>query len=203
MEINKKVFKTFKLIDQKQTSMSNMHLFNHECVIQKYEDPLEIFNEFYDIRYKFYTKRREFKLNKLKEQLLILSAKVRFIQDFIDKKIDIINQDDVVINEQLEKLEYPKIDNTYDYLLNMAIRTLTKKRIDELNNSLDNKQKEYDDLFKKNEKDLWMEDLEKFKVEYQKMMDEYEDLYMNAAVEPVETKSKSKPKAKTKEKIEV
>ena len=53
MEINKKVFKTFKLIDQKQTSMSNMHLFNHECVIQKYEDPLEIFNEFYDIRYKF------------------------------------------------------------------------------------------------------------------------------------------------------
>lgn len=196
MEINKKVFKTFKLIDQKQTSMSNMHLFNHECVIQKYEDPLEIFNEFYDIRYKFYTKRREFKLNKLKQQLIILSAKVRFIQDFIDKKIDIINQDDVVINEQLEKLEYPKIDDTYDYLLNMAIRTLTKKRIDELNNSLDNKQKEYDDLFKKNEKDLWMEDLEKFKVEYQKMMDEYEDLYMNAAVEPVETKSKSKPKAK-------
>ena len=39
-----------------------------------------------------------------------------------------------------------------------------------------------------------MEDLEKFKVEYQKMMDEYEDLYMNAAVEPVETKSKSKQK---------
>ena len=75
-------------------------------------------------------------MNKLKEQLLILSAKVRFIQDFIDKKIDIINQDDVVINEQLGKLEYPKIDNTYDYLLNMAIRTLTKKRIDELNNSL-------------------------------------------------------------------
>ena len=183
----------FKLIDSKNTSMSNMHLYNNNCIIRKYLTPVDILKEFYNIRIQYYTKRKEFKISKLEKQLLILNAKVRFINDFINKNINIINEEDEVINKQLEDLEYPKIDDCFDYLLNMSIRTLTKKRSDELNISHDNKETELNILKGKTEKDLWIEDLTELEDCYQKMMIHFEETYFG--------ENCSKPTQSSKKKI--
>lgn len=191
----------FKLIDSKNTVMTNMHLYNNNCIIQKYLTPLDILHEFFDIRMQYYTKRKSYKLEKLNKQLLILNAKVRFIQDFINNKINIINQDDDLINQQLDDLEYPRIDNTFDYLLTLPIRSLTKKRMDELNNNFDNKQTELNILQNKTEKDLWLEDLTQLENIYQQMLIDFEKNYFdNTTINNVKNKKtvKKQPKKQSK-----
>ena len=56
-------------------------------------------------------------------------------------------------------MDLVKIGNSYDYLINMRIRSLTKSKIEELKKQTELKLAEYNNLVKKNKKDLWKDDL--------------------------------------------
>ena len=104
---------------------------------------------------------------------------MKFINDFINKEINIINEEDDIIEEQLKNREYPKYsknikeydsnDLSYEYLLGMAIRTLTKKKIQELEKLCNDKKNQIDILESKDEKDLWKADLSEFMKHYLKI----------------------------------
>jgi hypothetical protein len=51
--------------------------------------------------------------------------------------------------------------------------------MDELQNNLINKKNDYDNLYGKTEKSLWIDDLDKFEIEYAKMMNNYHTIIMN------------------------
>ena len=51
-----------KLIDSKKTNTSNMHLFNKDGQIKKYESAESILEEFYEIRRDFYEKSSAFNI---------------------------------------------------------------------------------------------------------------------------------------------
>ena len=87
----------------------------------------------------YYQKRKTYQLDTLEKELVILNAKVKFIEDFIKGVIKISNQSKKDIILQLEKFEYPKIEETYDYLIKMPIYNLTKERIEELKKDRDTK----------------------------------------------------------------
>ena len=57
---------------------------------------------------------------------------------------------------------------SYNYLIGMPIRSLTKKKIIELNNQRDKKEKEYISLQRKTPRQLWVNDLDEFLKEYKK-----------------------------------
>ena len=161
------LIKKFGLIDSKNTSMSNIHFYNESGSIQKFENPIEILKIFYDIRLNYYVKRREYNLQKLKEELDIIRSKVEFIQRFVSGELKILNIDEEKIIEQLNKINedsditiFVKVEDSYDYLITMQIRSLTKKRIEELNNLQEKKEAEYKALQKKTSKDLWKIDLD-------------------------------------------
>ena len=68
------------------------------------------------------------------------------------------------IESDLEENEFPKLVNdTYNYLLNMAIYTLTKEKIDELKKQQDELQTEYNNIKAKSIEDMWREELESLK----------------------------------------
>ena len=180
----------FKLTDTSYTNYSNMHLYNSKGTITKFETPEEILNDFYLIRLAFYAKRKEYLLRSMKRELDIFEAKIRFITEFISGEINILHKEDEEIYQMLEERGYPKfgkeLDNedeenvdtsdfNYEYLLNMKIKSLTKKKIEELKNLHENKLALYNDLMSKSDKDLWKEDLENFIVAYRKNLKEYED----------------------------
>lgn len=96
----------FKLVAVIKTS--NMHLFNEEGVITKYTDPLDIIKSFYELRLKFYDKRRGYLLAKLEHEMNILKMKVQFINHVIDGTVKINNIKWVKVEEQLEKHKYLK-----------------------------------------------------------------------------------------------
>ena len=170
---------TLKLIDTKNTNNSNMHFYNSDRVIRKYDTVEKILKEFYLVRIAFYSKRKAHLLKKLTHEYNIYYYKMKFIKDFINKEIKIINEDDEFIEEQLIEREYPKFsknlkeydseDVSYEYLLGMAIRSLTKKKMDELQKCCDEKKVAIGILESKTEKDLWTEDLNDFMEYYLKI----------------------------------
>ncbi|XP_057870528.2 DNA topoisomerase 2 [Cryptomeria japonica] len=68
-------------------STSNMHLFDANGAIQKYETPEQILECFYHIRLEFYVKRKRVLLDNLQIELLKLDNKVRFILGVVNGEI--------------------------------------------------------------------------------------------------------------------
>jgi DNA topoisomerase-2 len=163
-----------------------MHLYNNKGIICKYDHVEDILKEFYFIRLVYYTKRKEYMLKTMQKELDVFQAKVRFIEEFISGEINILQKEDEEIEEMLMEKNYPKFgqgdhDNesddtssySYDYLLNMRIKSLTKKKVEELKKMHENKLAIYNELFSKTEKDLWKEDLNKFLDIYKVKIVEY------------------------------
>lgn len=156
----------FKLIDTKNTSTSNMYLHDRNGKMKKYSNTNEILIEFYEVRLEYYERRRQYYINKLKEELKLISEKVRFIWMVVKNEIIISNRGDDDINKQLIENEFKERENSFEYLIGMPLRSLTEKKISELEKQKANKKKEYKTLKKKTPKELWKDDIEEFKVKY-------------------------------------
>ena len=161
-----------KLKESKNVSISNMHIHDRNGQMKKYDNISEIIHEFFEIRLEYYKKRYKYLLKKIEYELMILLSKINFIEDIIEEDIIIFKKDDEEIYKELEEFDLPKISKvnfdelkeddtkTYDYLLNLSVRTMTKKKVEELSKQADNKTKELEELKNKKPKDLWIEDLD-------------------------------------------
>ena len=120
-------------------SMSNMITFNADGKITKYNNVKEILKEYIEKRLDMYVLRKANKLKIYEEEIKYLNMKVKFIKEFIENKIQITNKKKADIVEQLTKRKYIMKDNSFDYLLRLPIYSLTKEKVDELNNNTHNK----------------------------------------------------------------
>ena len=159
-----KIEKMFHL--NKRFSLGNMHLYNYNGTITRYETIYDIINEFYDVRLDLYQKRKDNKLENLEYQLKLISWKVKFILMIINKKLEINNKKKSEIEEKLIELKFIKIEDSYNYLLSMPIYNLTQEKIEELKKQEKEKQTEYDTLVKMKPQDLWLTDLDNFENAY-------------------------------------
>ena len=87
----------------------------------------------------------------------------------LDKKIIIEKKKKKEIEEQLEKNNFIRIDNNYDYLLGMNLWSLTEEKIKELQNKIKDLQKQYKTLEKTPEKQLWLEELKDLRKNIEKI----------------------------------
>jgi len=173
LENEKDIDKQYHLC--KKYSTTNMHLFDASGKIKKYNNILEIIDEYYIVRLELYQKRKDYQLEILDHQLKLISYKVKFILLIVDKKLDINNKKKSEIEEKLEALEFPRLgktkndtDKSYQYLLAMPIYSLSKEKIDELKKQENDKQTEYDELDKLTPKDIWTFELDKLETLYDK-----------------------------------
>jgi len=161
-------------------STTNMHLFDSENTIKKYNSTNDIINDFYEIRLDYYSKRRKHYLQLYAEQFKYLSNKMKFIKLVLDKKIIINNRskDDVIKQIKSYKLA-PKDDDLdgYGYLIKLPLYNLTKEKVEELMKECKNKKLIFETLKKKTPKELWLEDIEQFIIEYRKFNLEYKKKY--------------------------
>ena len=99
----------FKLVSSKNLNMNNVHLFDRRGVIHKYGDAVSIVRDWAVIRLEAYLNRKKHQLGKMETEYRVLSAKVRFIQDVISGKVNLMNQKMKDIEAQLTALKYPKL----------------------------------------------------------------------------------------------
>ena len=140
-------------------STNNMHCFDACNKIKKYDTVIDIIKYHYKYRNKFYIKRKEYILNRLNKELLILQNKIRFIKLFNSNDIEVRNKKKSEIEQKLNSLDFDKCDNSFNYLLNMSILSLTYEKIKELEKQVKEKQDYYSDYESKTIVSIWKEEL--------------------------------------------
>ena len=127
-----KIIGELNLSSTKNLSLNNLHLFTQKGNIKKYENIGEILIEWFKVRiYKYHT-RKEKQLNKMRDEFLIISNKIRFILDVIEGNILIMNKKLSYIEERLEERKYDRYENSYNYLLQLPISQLTADKKESL-----------------------------------------------------------------------
>jgi DNA topoisomerase-2 len=142
-------------------STSNMVLFDSKGQIKRYKDVYEILDEFCEIRYELYNKRKNGELQRIAEYVQMLENKVQFIEGVINKKINIQQAEDKLI-EQVKALGIVTRENSYDYLLTMPLRSLTETRLKSLKTEVINAKAEHASLKAKSIDSLWLEECQEF-----------------------------------------
>ena len=165
----KKLEQVFKLTNKETTS--NMHCFNKKSVIKKYDTIYDILKEFYEVRLDYYKKRKQYQLDELEKELNVLDWKMKFIEGVIEGTIIVNNQTKEKINDQLTKLEFPKLseNKSYDYLVQMPIYSLSKEKIDELQKKIDNLEEEMELIQSTTEINRWKSELIELKKSIEKV----------------------------------
>ncbi|KAI4845057.1 type II DNA topoisomerase [Aureobasidium sp. EXF-8845] len=182
----------FKL--SRTMATTNLVAFDGQGRIHKYETPLDIMEEFYHIRLAFYEKRKQYLLNEMQRELDKLSNQSRFVQMIIDGKLVVSKKKKSALVAELHKLNFkpiPKLAdakkqgeledvveededgedaapgaNDFDYLLGMAIWSLTQERVEKLLKQIGDKEAEVDALIKLSPKNLWTQDLDELLEEW-------------------------------------
>jgi DNA topoisomerase II len=141
-------------------SCKNMVAFNSKNQLHKYNNVLEILEEYTKTRLEKYIERKDYIINEFNKEIDLLKIRVRFINDFINDNIQIIKKRKLEIESQLEEGDYPKMDDSYDYLLKMPIYSLSLDKIDELNQKIANLESSLANITAKSEITLWREDID-------------------------------------------
>jgi DNA topoisomerase-2 len=156
----KDIIKDFKL--QKSFHVSNMHLFHPTKGIKKYASPEEILVDFMEIRMDAYKKRKEHLLQVLKEKTKKLENMARFVDAVINEKIIVFKRKKAELETEISKT-FDKVDDSYDYLLNIKTYQYTKEAVQALNEETNKTKKELEDLSLTSHLDMWKTDLKIYK----------------------------------------
>lgn len=157
VDTNLDIDKVFKLTSTK--TISNMHLYDSNDKIKKYNSINEIMDDHYSARIKLYDTRKQYILNSLNKSIELHTLKMKFITLVIQDDIIIYkNKKENIINKLVEH-EFPLIDNNYNYLLNLPITQFTHEKISDLQSIIDKLNDEFTTLSNKNIKDIWLDEL--------------------------------------------
>ena len=115
----------------------------------------------------------------MEEEYNLLSAKIRFIIDIIDGNIIIMNIKIKDIEEQLEKKEYYKNNDNYDYLLRMPISQLTMEKKEALEKEVKLLKDKIDNLKDMSIVSIWENELNDLLIEWNKHKIMIEEDYEN------------------------
>ena len=152
----------------------NIHLYNQNGYIKKYQRPEEIMDEFYGYRLQKYSQRKDHMLEEYDEELTLVSTKAQFIEDIMDETVvmfekvknKMVNRTRENVIEQLETLDYPTHQEGYDFLLHMRIDSFTDEMLNKLRKQIDALEEKIKTLQDTSIQELWTEDLKEFEKEY-------------------------------------
>ncbi|KAG7531692.1 hypothetical protein FFLO_04202 [Filobasidium floriforme] len=172
---------------------SNMVCFDLNGKIRKYNTPEEILEDFYHKRLEYYGIRKQNLADELTRQFDRVSNQARFVQMIVDKSLVVSNKKKSSLEEELRALKFKAFPKTkkareagedepfleeedegkagdFDYLLGMAIWSLTREKIEKLIQERDQKEAELVTLLKLTPTDIWNNDLENFLIEWHNML---------------------------------
>ena len=147
-------------------STTNMHLFNKDCKLKKYDTVSQIIDDYCEVRLNTYVSRKAYLIKEMKKILCKLSNKARFINCILDDTIDLRRKDDQTIYGLLETFQFDKLDDTFDYLTRLPINTVSKENIEKLMKEKSNIEAELAELEKTSVQQIWWKELENFEKEY-------------------------------------
>jgi DNA topoisomerase-2 len=158
--------KTLKLYTT--CSSTNMHLFDANDKLKKYANVPEIIDDYFETRLSLYQKRKDYMIDTLSSELIVLSNKARYIKENLDGTIDLRKKKKEEVNLMLKTKKYHVIndDEDYKYLTKMPMDSVTSENVDKLNKEHDTKQKELAKIQATTIQEMWSSELDLVKNAY-------------------------------------
>lgn len=175
--------------------LGNMHAFDSNGTIKHFESAHDIVDDFLPVRLNAYERRKEMLIKSFTYDRMFGDNKARFIQDIIGGKLSLFNSKNTAISEdcisaQLQQLGFASDDDlenvrsdagsknpkkeskqTFKYLLEMPIQSITEDKYHKLLASQVNHQKQLNEVMELTPIDMWLLDLNLLKEALQKHED--------------------------------
>jgi DNA topoisomerase-2 len=151
---------------------TNMHLFDANDTLQKYDKITDIIDSYYDVRLKLYQTRKDYMIETLERELIRLTNRAKYIKENLDGTIDLRKKNKEQVNQMLESKEYDKMmdndenDYNYKYLIKMPMDSVTEENVEKLNKEHGNKQAELEIIKKTTINKMWLNELDELKKQY-------------------------------------
>jgi DNA topoisomerase-2 len=149
-------------------STTNMNLFNADDKLTKYESIPEIIDDYYEVRLEYYDDRKEFIIDELERELMILSNKAKYIQEILDNTIDLRKKKKQEIIDMLEDKDYDIIDDDkeYKYLIKMPMDSVSEENVEKLLQEHNKKNEELLLVKSTTIEQMWLSELILLETEY-------------------------------------
>jgi len=129
--------------------------------IVEFKNLEELFYAYAVVREKHYTLRKEKEIERLTKQIKENASKYLFIKGIVSGTLIVSNRTKKQIVVDLEKMDgLVKREDSFDYLLNMSIYSLTTEKMNELREQINGLKVTLDFFKNVSEKELWSTDLD-------------------------------------------
>lgn len=122
--------KTLKLVTTLSTK--NMNLYNAKEALTHYTNVQTIIDEFYDVRWVGYEKRKTYQLEALRKELHRIKNKVMYIRAVVDGTLELRNKKTEVILAELVALRIEPHDGGFQYLTKLPMDSVSSEKVAEL-----------------------------------------------------------------------
>ena len=169
---------------------TNMHLFDAEDKLKKYNKVEEIIDDYFETRLKMYEVRKAYVINSLERELLLLSNKAKYIKENLDGTIDLRKKKKEQVIQMLQEKKYAIIDDDdeYKYLVKLPMDSVTEENVEKIFKEHGNKEIELELTKKKAPEQLWREELSVLKDEYGTFIEERRRMMMGDDEKPKKKK---------------
>lgn len=166
--------KLFKLFTTCGTT--NMHLFDSEDKLKKYDTVSNIIDDYYDTRLTLYLIRKNHMIEVIQKDLVLLSNKKKYIQEVLTGTVDLRRKKREEVVAMLTKKGYSIIgdDEEYKYLTRMPMDSVTEENVTKLNKEVEQKTDELNILQATTQQEMWLQELTKLEQEYHSYKEERE-----------------------------
>ena len=137
--------------------LSNMHAFNSEGRIAKYDGPEAILDDYIPVRRALYVKRREHRINTLTEMVDALHEQAIFVRALCDGKLIVSRRPDEEVEKNMVALGIRR--ERVSELLGMSIRSQTECKVLALETKVEEVERELSAIKKATIEELWLLDL--------------------------------------------
>jgi DNA topoisomerase-2 len=139
---------------------TNMVLFDGDNRIRHFNTSDEILEEYCQGRLNKYIERKAGVTAKLESTIKILQSKIKFIKDVLDGNIVLRGKDEDQLSSELKEKKFIEVEDSYDYLLTIQVKSMTSKRIESLEKEIQGLESELEMYLKSTPADLWKKELD-------------------------------------------
>ena len=166
--------KQFKLFTTGSTS--NMHLFDANDKLKKYAKVSDIIDDYFDTRLHLYQTRKDYMIDSLQRELVLLSNKSKYIKENLDGTIDLRRKKRDEVNQLLLQKKYDVIDEDTDfkYLVKLPMDSVTEENVAKLLKEHGDKAAELEVVKSRTIQQMWSGELDTLSSEYAKYREERE-----------------------------
>jgi DNA topoisomerase-2 len=128
-----------QLLKMQENETENLTCLDEHGKLKIFGSVSELVEYFVAFRLSYYNRRKAHLIDKISKELTVLSNRAKFIKLIIEGKLIVSNRPKVEITANLEKLKFDQVNESYSYLLSMAISSLTKEVYEQLLKEVDEK----------------------------------------------------------------